>query len=35
MLRVHGWELIFILVGNMCDKTYKREVLKDEGMALA
>jgi GTPase KRas protein len=35
MLRVHRQELIFILIGNMCDKTYKREVSKDEGMALA
>ncbi|KIM72096.1 hypothetical protein PILCRDRAFT_82182, partial [Piloderma croceum F 1598] len=26
---------IFMLVGNKCDKTHKREVLKDEGVALA
>jgi GTPase KRas protein len=35
MLRVHGRKAIFILVGNMCDKTYEREVSKDEGIALA
>ena len=35
MLQVKRQKPVFILVGNKCDKTYKREVSKDEGMALA
>jgi GTPase KRas protein len=26
---------IFLLVGNECDKTFEREVLREEGAALA
>lgn len=35
MLRVKRQKPIFMLVGNKCDKTYEREVSKDEGQALA
>jgi len=35
MLRVKRQKPIFMLVGNKCDKTYEREVSKDEGLALA
>jgi len=35
MLRVKRTNPIFMLVGNKCDKTYEREVSKEEGMALA
>ena len=35
MLRVKRQRPLFILVGNKCDKTYEREVTKDEGIALA
>ena len=35
MLRVKRQTPIFMLVGNKCDKTYEREVSKDEGVALA
>jgi GTPase KRas protein len=35
MLRVKRQKPIFMLVGNKCDKTYEREVSKDEGVALA
>lgn len=35
MLRVKRSKPIFILVGNKADKTYEREVSKDEGVALA
>ena len=35
MRRVKRGDPIFMLVGNKCDKTYEREVSKDEGAALA
>jgi len=35
MLRVKRQKPIFMLVGNKCDKTYEREVSKEEGIALA
>jgi len=35
MLRVKRYKPIFILVVNKCDKTYEREVSKEEGLALA
>lgn len=35
MWRVKRGEPIFMLVGNQCDKTYDREVSKEEGAALA
>jgi len=35
MKRVKRGEPIFMLVGNKCDKTYEREVSKDEGAAMA
>jgi GTPase KRas len=35
MKRVKRGEPIFMLVGNKCDKTYEREVSKEEGMAAA
>jgi GTPase KRas protein len=35
MLKVKRQKPIFILVGNQCDRRLEREVLKDEGMALA
>ena len=35
VLRVKGDNAIFILVGNQCDKTQKREVSKADGAALA
>jgi len=35
MLRVKRSKPIFMLVGNKCDKTYEREVSKEEGLALA
>jgi GTPase KRas len=35
MLRVKRQKPVFILVGNKCDKSYEREVTKDEGIALA
>jgi len=35
MLRVKRSKPIFMLVGNKCDKTYEREVSKEEGAALA
>ncbi|KAJ4476717.1 ras protein [Lentinula aciculospora] len=35
MRRVKRGEPIFMLVGNKCDKTWEREVSKDEGQALA
>lgn len=35
MLRVKRTKPTFLLVGNQCDKTYEREVSKEEGLALA
>lgn len=35
MRRVKRGDPIFVLVGNKCDKTYEREVSKEEGQALA
>jgi len=35
MMRVKRQKPIFMLVGNKCDKTYEREVSKEEGAALA
>ncbi|TFK20156.1 ras protein [Coprinopsis marcescibilis] len=35
MRKVKRGDPIFMLVGNKCDKTYEREVSRDEGMALA
>ncbi|KAF9557875.1 ras protein [Agrocybe pediades] len=35
MKRVKRYEPIFMLVGNKCDKTFEREVSKEEGAALA
>jgi len=35
MLRVKRQKPIFMLVGNQCDKTYEREVSREEGAALA
>ena len=35
MLRVKRNKPIFVLVGNKCDKTYEREVSREEGAALA
>lgn len=35
MLRVKRSKPIFVLVGNKCDRTYEREVTRDEGAALA
>ncbi|EPQ60952.1 hypothetical protein GLOTRDRAFT_109227 [Gloeophyllum trabeum ATCC 11539] len=35
MLRVKRQKPIFMLVGNKCDKTYEREVSREEGAALA
>jgi len=35
MLRVKRTEPVFMLVGNKCDKTYEREVSREEGAALA
>jgi len=35
MLRVKRTRPIFMLVGNKCDKTYEREVSREEGMEMA
>jgi GTPase KRas protein len=35
MRRVKRGDPIFMLVGNKCDKTYEREVSREEGAALA
>ncbi|KDQ54743.1 hypothetical protein JAAARDRAFT_37842 [Jaapia argillacea MUCL 33604] len=35
MLRVKRQKPVFMLVGNKCDKTYEREVSREEGIALA
>jgi GTPase KRas protein len=35
MRRVKRGDPIFMLVGNKCDKTYEREVSKEEGAAMA
>ena len=35
MVRVKGERPTFILVGNKCDKSSEREVLKEEGMRYA
>jgi GTPase KRas protein len=35
MVRVKRQAPIFVLVGNKCDKTYEREVSREEGAALA
>ncbi|KAG2023808.1 Ras protein [Coprinopsis cinerea AmutBmut pab1-1] len=35
MRKVKRGDPIFMLVGNKCDKTYEREVSRDEGRALA
>lgn len=35
MMRVKRQKPIFMLVGNKCDKTYEREVSRDEGAQLA
>lgn len=35
MKRVKRGDPIFMLVGNKCDKTYEREVSKEEGAAMA
>ena len=35
MIRVKRGHPIFMLVGNKCDKTFEREVSKEEGAALA
>ncbi|KAG1757326.1 small GTPase superfamily [Suillus lakei] len=35
MLKVKRQKPIFMLVGNKCDKTYEREVSREEGVALA
>ncbi|KAH7924012.1 ras protein [Leucogyrophana mollusca] len=35
MLKVKRQKPIFMLVGNKCDKTYEREVSREEGLALA
>ncbi|KZT19371.1 ras protein [Neolentinus lepideus HHB14362 ss-1] len=35
MIRVKRQKPIFMLVGNKCDKTYEREVSREEGAALA
>jgi len=35
MLRVKRGDHIFMLVGNKCDKTFEREVSKEEGASLA
>jgi len=35
MLRVKRTKPIFMLVGNKCDKSYDREVSREEGMEMA
>ncbi|PVF98867.1 ras-domain-containing protein [Serendipita vermifera] len=35
MVRVKRTQPVFVLVGNKCDKTYEREVSREEGAALA
>jgi GTPase SAR1 family protein len=35
MVRVKRSHPVFVLVGNKCDKTYEREVSREEGAALA
>jgi GTPase KRas protein len=35
MRRVKQGDPVFMLVGNKCDKTYEREVSREEGAALA
>jgi GTPase KRas protein len=35
MVRVKRVNPVFVLVGNKCDKTYEREVSREEGAALA
>ncbi|KAG8809432.1 Ras GTPase ras2, partial [Serendipita sp. 399] len=35
MVRVKRTHPTFVLVGNKCDKTYEREVSREEGAALA
>lgn len=35
MLRVKRNKPIFVLVGNKCDRTYDREVSREEGLAMA
>ncbi|CAG7846256.1 SubName: Full=Related to RAS-2 RAS-2 PROTEIN {ECO:0000313/EMBL:CCA68861.1} [Serendipita indica DSM 11827] len=35
MIRVKRTQPVFVLVGNKCDKTYEREVSREEGAALA
>ncbi|KAG9314569.1 P-loop containing nucleoside triphosphate hydrolase protein [Chiua virens] len=35
MIKVKRQKPIFMLVGNKCDKTYEREVSREEGIALA
>lgn len=35
MVRVKRTHPVFVLVGNKCDKTYEREVSREEGAALA
>lgn len=35
MVRVKRTAPVFVLVGNKCDKTYEREVSREEGAAMA
>ena len=35
MLKVKRQKPVFMLVGNKCDKTFEREVSREEGMQMA